>query len=72
MLTSSYHLDSVEKVFQSALELELSFNGNRDSFPTPGRNVPSVRDIDTMIFSAPSKNRHVNIVPDDLRVVEDV
>ena len=45
--------NSVEEGFPLALELELSFKGI--SFPKLGSNVLSVRDMDTMITSAPRK-----------------
>jgi len=57
MLTISDHVNSIEEPFHLALELELSFKGI--FFPKLGSSVLSVRNMDTMITSAP---RRVNML----------
>ena len=74
MLTSSYHVNSIEEAFHLALVLELSFKrisifrAREQCFKCEGH-----RHYD---YHCPLKSRHVNIVSsngvDDSRVVEDV
>ena len=55
MLTSSYHVDSIEEAFHLALELELSFRG---IFISKAKEHCSK-------CQCPWKSRHVDIMPSD-------
>jgi len=74
MLTSSYHVDSVEETSHLVLELELSFK--RVFISKTREQYSKCEGYEHYDYQCPSKNRYVNIMPsddvDDSRVVENV